>query len=1272
MATVAGSLRNKVLVVDDLTSGDITVTDLVVSGTVTLQGTATTLDSTNTTITDSIIELNSGLTGANTKDIGFVFERGSTGNNAAFIWDESADRFTVITTTGTAADNTLSGTVANFQAGSFFGNGANLTALNGTNITSGTIADARLPGDISSNVTGYANLLKAEDNRTISSSELTPGRMKFGFTSWANDNTAPYADFIHLNSYTDSSGGNDNLLTFKKSGKGMRLWQSSYNSATAYSSYSNVMLDRNNLGTITGNTSQDFNDYSNTGTAYVSNWPTGTGTANGPSHEGNAYGWGMLRVTEFIDTNYVVQEYIPHNDDGAFIRVKWNGTWGPWRQSWTSRNDGAGSGLDADKLDGQQGSHYLNYNNLTNTPTIPSAFNGGTITTDLTISNSSPALNLVDTNSFSDAADRMIFRAANDKLQWQWYDNSANTTTTILDLDKTGLLISDDHKLNVDHHLQRSDHHSGHLEGSYNNVGANGEKTNPIYTIGSAYNPASTTLGTMYGIGYSKNTASFMTGALDAGDNNGWGLYVAADGDARIFLNASDGIINSTGEHYVNSNRVFHDGYHPNADKWTTARTITLGGDLSGNVSIDGSANVTLTATVANDSHNHNHSDGNFTVNGVLQAGAGSNHISTAAAPFRWQRSTASQTGQDDNVSVYVDDSNIYFTHNNDSDGDASSFNFRYTTGGTATNLLNFSSSTMTYKGQTVFHDGYHPNADKWTTARSHTVTLTGDVTGTASQSVDGTGNKTWTVNTAVANDSHNHTKLFENATITFGASQFQWMDQNGTGGTGLNGAAPRNPINGWYHNLIMNHANGNGYYSQLSFGLNTDDAYFSRVANGTAQSFQRIFADNYHPNADKWTTARTITLGGDLSGNVSIDGSANVTLTATVANDSHTHDGRYYTESESDARFTSRDHFRHTGHGNYTSTTTSALLTEALGDDAFDSKLTAHKTSWSYAGNGDLTDAGRLTELAGSSWLWWTDNSTDNVQGNITGLCIAPNTGGSAGKMFVYNNQGSSYSPGWREIWTSRSDGAGSGLDADLLDGQQGSHYLAWANVTGKPTIPTNNNQLTNGASYITASNAAITNKLPKSGGTMTGDLTIPNKIIHSGDTNTYMAFPAGDEWNVYCGGVRMIKAVEASAGNDYISFFDGTGLSGAIYFDSLGNGHFDANVTAYSTQTGSDKRLKENITPLENSLDKVLSLDGVMFDWKKESRGKDQIGFIAQQVEEHVPELVGSMNDIDIGEAKTVNYEGVVPMLVEALKEQQSIINRLESRIKDLEDKG
>ena len=186
--------------------------------------------------------------------------------------------------------------------------------------------------------------------------------------------------------------------------------------------------------------------------------------------------------------------------------------------------------------------------------------------------------------------------------------------------------------------------------------------------------------------------------------------------------------------------------------------------------------------------------------------------------------------------------------------------------------------------------------------------------------------------------------------------------------------------------------------------------------------------------------------------------------------------DGRYYTESESDARFTSIDHFRHTGHGNYTSTTTSALLTEALGDDAFDSKLTAHKTSWSYAGNGNLTDAGRFTELAGTSWLWWTDNSTDNVQGNITALAIAPTTGGSAGKVFIYNNQGASYSPGWREVWTSTSDGAGSGLDADLLDGQQGSYYAAASAIKDATITITAGTDLSTGGSFTTNQASAET----------------------------------------------------------------------------------------------------------------------------------------------------------------------------------------------------
>ena len=68
------------------------------------------------------------------------------------------------------------------------------------------------------------------------------------------------------------------------------------------------------------------------------------------------------------------------------------------------------------------------------------------------------------------------------------------------------------------------------------------------------------------------------------------------------------------------------------------------------------------------------------------------------------------------------------------------------------------------------------------------------------------------------------------------------------------------------------------------------DGSHPLELTNSNSQGYlygARLFAENYHPNADKWTTARTITLGGDLTGNVSIDGSANVTLTATVADGS-------------------------------------------------------------------------------------------------------------------------------------------------------------------------------------------------------------------------------------------------------------------------------------------------------------------------------------------------------------------------------------------------
>ena len=76
---------------------------LAVSGDMTVNGTTTTNNSVNLTVDDNIIELNSGISTSN-NDAGIIIERGSTGDNACFLWDESADTFTLGTTTATAGD----------------------------------------------------------------------------------------------------------------------------------------------------------------------------------------------------------------------------------------------------------------------------------------------------------------------------------------------------------------------------------------------------------------------------------------------------------------------------------------------------------------------------------------------------------------------------------------------------------------------------------------------------------------------------------------------------------------------------------------------------------------------------------------------------------------------------------------------------------------------------------------------------------------------------------------------------------------------------------------------------------------------------------------------------------------------------------------------------------------------------------------------------------------------------------------------------------------
>jgi len=132
-------------------------------------------------------------------------------------------------------------------------------------------------------------------------------------------------------------------------------------------------------------------------------------------------------------------------------------------------------------------------------------------------------------------------------------------------------------------------------------------------------------------------------------------------------------------------------------------------------------------------------------------------------------------------------------------------------------------------------------------------------------------------------------------------------------------------------------------------------------------------------------------------------------------------------------------------------------------------------------------------------------------------------------------------------------------------------------------------------------------------------------------------------------------------------------TNAANRMRLTSGGDLHVDGDIIAYSA-TVSDKRLKDDVKPLESSLDKVMNLKGVEYVWNNGSRkGQKDIGFIAQEVEEIIPEIVREKEVIFNKEEnyKTVDYEKITAVLVEAMKEQQDQINDLKKEIQTLKSK-
>ena len=198
----------------------------------------------------------------------------------------------------------------------------------------------------------------------------------------------------------------------------------------------------------------------------------------------------------------------------------------------------------------------------------------------------------------------------------------------------------------------------------------------------------------------------------------------------------------------------------------------------------------------------------------------------------------------------------------------------------------------------------------------------------------------------------------------------------------------------------------------------------------------------------------------------------------------------------------------------------------------------------------------------------------------------------------------------------------------------------------------------------------------------TTLGNLFMPSYLYHSGDTNSYIRFVAADDMQLVAGGRQMIRMDEGT--NPDRLYFP----NGSSYTDSNGTAVFAGNVTAYA----SDRRLKTNITPIKNALDKVMAIRGVTYDWIDEvedlgftpDRQHDCMGVIAQELEEAGVDQVimpapfdrvrtKETNWEDVSKSgedyKTVDYDKLTALLIEAVKEQQGTIASLQQRIDHLE---